>query len=131
MVVGPLVAVVVCLLVTVIVGPLVVVVLRRRRLVSFFLCVASIFFFVLLLEMASEDDDKARHMIVAKEEEEALGGVAGPVRGLEQRLESSTSDVGATRDERLRDAGARTNNDAELTSRPPPAKEILRRRERG
>ena len=130
MVVGPLVAVAMCLLVTVTVGPLVVVVLRRR-LVSFFLCVASIFFFVLLLEMASEDDDKARHMIVAKEEEGALGGVAGPVRGLEQRVESSTSDVGATRDERVRDAGARTNNDAELTSRPPPAKEILRRRERG
>ena len=43
--------------------------------------------------MASEDDDKALHMIVTKKEEEALGGVAGPVRGLQQRVESSTSDV--------------------------------------
>ena len=34
-----------------------------------------------------------------------LGGVAGPVRGLKQRLRLSMSTIGATRDERSWDAG--------------------------
>ena len=62
-----------------------------------------------------------RHL---EDEASDLGDVAKPVRGLQQRLELSTSDAGATRDERSWDTGARMNNDAELTSRPPPANEL-------